>query len=213
MKELVNQYILGDAFEYLPKIENQSVDLVFIGMPDIEELGGISVDDYRVFIGRALVEIARIIKEKGFVIFCQTDRKIGGTIFLKHCVIAEIMLKLGFIIKDYKILVKDSVDKINLFRLNYSHVLIFSREGKISAEKRRGEYLKDLWVFPLPTNKNFFGEEFCELVIKTFSNEGDLVVDPFAGRGTVLKVAKKLGRKYFGTEIKSDIYDLKYVQG
>jgi len=39
---LINKYILGDAFEYLPKFKNESVDLVFTSIPDIEELGNIS---------------------------------------------------------------------------------------------------------------------------------------------------------------------------
>ncbi len=170
------------------------------------------LDNYKLFIKKAISEIARIIKKDGFVVFCQTDRKIKGTIFVKHCVIVEGMLKLGFSIKDYKILVKDNIGKVNLYRLNYSHILIFSKNGKIPMEKRKGEYLKDIWIFSLPKNKNFFPEKLCELIIKTLSNKNDLVVDPFAGRGTVLKIAKKLNRKYFGTEIKSDIYNINYVQ-
>ena len=41
--------------------------------------------------------------------------------------------------------------------------------------------------------------------IKTWSNENDIIYDPFAGSGTTLKVAKDLNRKYIGSEI-SDKY-------
>ncbi len=44
-------------------------------------------------------------------------------------------------------------------------------------------------------------EQLLGRIIKACSNEGDLVVDPFAGSGTTLAVAKKLGRKYLGIEI------------
>ena len=36
------------------------------------------------------------------------------------------------------------------------------------------------------------------------SNPGDLVLDPFAGSGTTLAVAKKLGRGYLGIELSED---------
>jgi site-specific DNA-methyltransferase (adenine-specific) len=42
-------------------------------------------------------------------------------------------------------------------------------------------------------------------IIKVASNPGELVMDPFAGSGTTLAVAKKLGRDYLGMEL-SDTY-------
>ena len=40
--------------------------------------------------------------------------------------------------------------------------------------------------------------------ILSWSNPGDLVLDPFAGSGTTLKMAKLTGREYFGIEINPD---------
>ena len=46
-----------------------------------------------------------------------------------------------------------------------------------------------------------FPEEIPDRLIRAFSNEGDVVLDPFMGSGTVAKVAKELNRNYIGFEI------------
>lgn len=43
--------------------------------------------------------------------------------------------------------------------------------------------------------------------ILSWSNEGDLVLDPFMGSGTTAKVARILGRKYIGFEISKEYCD------
>ena len=52
-----------------------------------------------------------------------------------------------------------------------------------------------------PTQKP---EKLLAKLILASSNEGDLILDPFAGSGTTAVVAKKLGRKYIAIE--SDEY-------
>ena len=44
--------------------------------------------------------------------------------------------------------------------------------------------------------------------ILSWSNEGDLVLDPFMGSGTTAKVARALGRHYIGFEISQEYVDL-----
>lgn len=44
--------------------------------------------------------------------------------------------------------------------------------------------------------------------IKTWTNEGDIVLDPFAGSGTTLIAARDLGRDYIGFEINPDYYEI-----
>ncbi|MCU0705783.1 MAG: site-specific DNA-methyltransferase [Fimbriiglobus sp.] len=44
-------------------------------------------------------------------------------------------------------------------------------------------------------------EAVLERIIRVASNEGDVVLDPFAGSGTTLAVAKRLRRRFLGTEL------------
>ena len=46
-----------------------------------------------------------------------------------------------------------------------------------------------------------FPEELARDHIISWSNEGDLVLDPFNGSGTTTKMAKHLGRKFIGVDI------------
>jgi DNA modification methylase len=44
-------------------------------------------------------------------------------------------------------------------------------------------------------------EQLLGRIIRVSSNPGDVVLDPFTGSGTTLTVAKKLGRRWIGTEL------------
>jgi DNA modification methylase len=53
-----------------------------------------------------------------------------------------------------------------------------------------------------------FPNKLVEFFIKSFSNEGDIVMDPFCGSGTVGVVAKKLNRNYILIDNKQEFVDL-----
>ena len=53
-----------------------------------------------------------------------------------------------------------------------------------------------------------FPEKLVQDHIKSWSNEGDLVYDPFMGSGTTAKMAKLLNRNYIGSEISSEYCEI-----
>ena len=53
-----------------------------------------------------------------------------------------------------------------------------------------------------------FPEQLARDHILSWSNEGDIVLDPMCGSGTTLKVAMLLGRQYIGIDISQEYCDL-----
>lgn len=53
-----------------------------------------------------------------------------------------------------------------------------------------------------------FPEALARDHIRSWSNEGDIVLDPFSGSGTTAKMARELGRHYIGIEINQEYCDI-----
>ena len=83
------------------------------------------------------------------------------------------------------------------------------KEASRLSEKEWVEYTKQVWRLPIPGKNDIaFGdhsaimpEEIVYRCVRLFTFVGDVVLDPFAGSGTTLKVAKENDRNFIGYEI------------
>ncbi len=68
-----------------------------------------------------------------------------------------------------------------------------------------GHVTKDKIAYKHPA---IFSEFLAADLIYSFSNEGDLIYDPFSGSGTTLKMAKILKRNFIGSEISPEYCEI-----
>ena len=92
------------------------------------------------------------------------------------------------------------------------------KESSKLSQKEWVMYTKQIWNIPIPNKSDLaFGihsaimpEEIAKRCIKMFSFANGLVLDPFAGSGTTLKVAVSLKRNYVGYEIYENYKEIIY---
>ncbi|MEK7124563.1 MAG: site-specific DNA-methyltransferase [Patescibacteria group bacterium] len=75
-----------------------------------------------------------------------------------------------------------------------------------------GKNLPNVWLIGTEPSKELhfarFPSALCEIPIKSSCPEKGIVLDPFCGSGTALKVARDLGRNYLGIELNPEYIKL-----
>jgi len=187
--------VCNDSIEWFTKMPVGSVPNVLTGLPDMNEIGSKSIDEYLSFFRNMCELIFTRLQKNGYAIFIQTDRKIDGQVIDKSYHLTDVALKYGLKLVWHKIVLQRDVGKIDLHRPTYSHVLCYTYIGK------PGSAFED--VFPVgeklyenatPKNACFRCAEYIKIVSKSYKNKSkdekgnDIcpydVVDPFVGRGT-----------------------------
>lgn len=91
---------------------------------------------------------------------------------------------------------------------DWEPVFVFGAYGKLQTHdffyvSPLRQYMNSLVLqHPCPKPRGF-----AEFLVKNLSKEKDIIFDPFCGTGTILEVAKNMGRNYIGADI-----SIKYVE-
>jgi len=235
MENYINKVIQGDCLEVMKGIPDKSVDMIFTSPPynmrtrirngkyttreKSEHFSkkykyfddALPIDEFYLFHKNCIIEMLRISKIVIYNFQIVTGSK-------------EAFLK---IVGDFNKDIKDIIiwDKgfgqpamhEKVLNSSYEMLLVMEDDKKCgrviqnSTFKRgelqnilrigRGKKISDI-------HSACFPEELAETIIKNFSKENDIVLDPFAGSGTTLKMAKKNNRNYIGIEIIPEYIDI-----
>jgi DNA modification methylase len=221
-----NNIYKGDCYQLIKQVEDKTVDLIITDPPyDIKGIHGSGILRPRNVEGvnsfhkeieeknlhksidlSILDEYVRVLKKINIYIWCNRE---------------QILDYINFFVNKHKcnweILIWAKKDPIPFCGTHYlvdkEYCLYFWETGaSIHIPFNRGKTvfysqknLADKKEYGHPTIKPL---EIIKTLILNSSNEGDVVLDTFAGSGTTCVGAKELGRNYIGFEIDDTYYEL-----
>ena len=179
-------------------------DYVLTSPPDYAELGiQAHTSEWEDFLDSW---ISLLKPTKNLVTVCTTDRKGDGRIYPKHIKVINVFEKNNWFLRKTNIWVKSY--KVNMFRMNYMHILTFAKK----QIKLKNPHMVDVILDEKSTIVDGFkygmSPLVCRMMIENHTNENDIVYDPFMGSGTTAIAALEVGRNYLGSEINEEYYKL-----
>lgn len=215
MTEFINKVMHGDCIEIMREIPDESVDLVLSDPPygiafrsnhrtksNLKSTGGIYNDgsDNTEFLSEVVSELNRVLKNnRHFYWFTRWDR---------------IHLQLPILEKYFKpknaIIWKKNNWSMGDLQGAYAgqyEVILFAQKGRrilneVDGRKRHPDIFNyDRVPSSRLRHSHEKPEELIEFLMRKSSDEGEVVLDPFAGSGTTAAVAKRLGRDFITMEM------------
>lgn len=221
------EIIQGDALELFSTIKDSSIDLIIadppynLGKDYGNKSDTKSFDDYIEFSKQWLSEASRVLKEDGTIYVFMGVRFIS---YLYDIMNRDVGLNFNsWIVWHYT----QGIGKTKGFSPRHDDILMFTKSKdfvfnlddirvpqKYYRERNnmRGANPGDVWQFSHvhysnpnrqehPTQKP---EGIVERMVLASSNKGAMVLDPFAGSGTTLRVCQQLNRNAIGFELNSE---------
>ena len=220
----IDEIYCGDALELMKGIPADSVDLIVTDPPFaidfkakrsnynrtqarvIEGYNEILPEEYYDFSKKWMEQAYRVLKETGSMYV------FSGWTNLKD--ILNALDDVGFITINHLIWkYQFGVFTRRKYVTSHYHILFVVKNERKYKFNKIEHYPEDVWIIKreywtgrektptkLPT-------ELVRKILLFSSDEGDLVLDPFIGSGTVAVVAKSLGRHYLGFEIVPEYYE------
>ena len=219
--------INGEAIEELKKIESNTIDLIVADPPyNLNKNYGNksdskSFDDYINFTQQWIKEATRVLKPTGTIYVFMGFRFIS---YLYKVMEKDNNLLFNNWICWYY---TQGIGKKKGFSPRHDDILMFTKTSKYkfnldairipqkyyrSVNNMRGANPGDVWEFSHihycqdnrqnhPTQKP---EGLIERMVLASSDEGDIVLDPFSGSGTTLRVCQQLNRNAIGVELNEE---------
>ena len=231
----INKIILKSS-ESMDELPNESVHLMVTSPPynvGKEYDDDLSLEEYRTLLKTVFTEVYRVLVHGGRA--CINIANVGRKPYIPlHAYIIEDMQKIGFLMRGEIIWDKSSSAGTSTawgswqsatnptLRDTHEYILVFSKENfnrhpngrKSTIDKEEFlEYTKSVWRFPAESAKKVghpapFSVELPSRLIKLYTLDGDIILDPFMGSGTTAIAAKHLNRNFIGYEINKEYKNL-----
>lgn len=185
--------IHGDSLALLPK-QLEKFDALITSLPSPNELG-VGIATYAEWMDVAIIRCLDAVNPSGVAIFYQTDTKRDGTWYSKAAQIIDVGKWRGHRLLWHKIALRKATGAKDLYRPTYSHMLAFSRRGKV------GKALPDVIPAGRFLWKNGMGINAARFMAEYAAWFGKTMVDPFCGQGTAIAAAEALGMHATGIDI------------
>ncbi len=229
--------IFCKSSESMDELPDKSVHLMVTSPPynvgkQYDE--NLTLDEYRGLLRRVFRETYRVLVPGGRA--CVNVANLGRRPYLPlHRFIIEDMTEIGFLMRGEIIWNKAGSASPSTawgswlsasnptLRDIHEYILVFSKQrfDRKSLGERKStltqqefmEYTKSVWTFGAESARKIghpapFPLELPRRLIKLYTFEGDVILDPFVGSGTTSIAALELGRNYVGYDIERDYVKL-----
>jgi len=175
---------------------NKGLKAVITGLPDMEEVN-LEEAPYIKWLRDTTVNLISSMADDGVIIFCQTNRYIDGHIIDKKTIISNEFIQRGFRLVLEKVVLKTTPGSLNYYRPTYMNMFGFSKDVK------RVQDTPDIIETGNFIYKNAMGYNVVKSALDFIKRrvETDLIIDPFCGRGSTLKVSIEHGYRVIGIDI------------
>jgi len=212
----MNKILQGDCLELMKDIPDKSIDLILTDPPyniarsnNFTTMGRAGIDfgewDKNADILSYIKEAFRVTKQGGSFIVFNAWKNLGD--------ISKKAEQWGFETKDMLRLEKTNPMPRNRDRryiTDYECAIWFVKKGKWTFNRQDPTYQRPKFVCSIdkgfhPTQKSL---KLMEQLVLIHSNEGDIILDPFAGSGTTGVACQNLNRNFILMEKEQEYVDI-----
>lgn len=200
----MNKLILGDCLSALPKIADESVNLVLTDPPylvNYQDRSGRSIanDKTGEWLQPTFAELHRVLRPDSFCV------SFYGWTKIDHFFAA--WKKAGFRVIGHIVFNKGYASSSRFVRYQHESAFLLAKGNPALPENPIPDVLP--WKYSgnkfHPTQKPL---DAMKTLVEAFSKPGDLVIDPFMGSGTTCLAAYQAGRNYLGIELDPNYYTI-----